>query len=149
MAVTFEKLLVYHLIPITIVIALLLVLPLPRMIKKVAFWVTELTIPQFSTIKLGYLYCFLCLAVSVSNLMGYINYTKKLSEETESTMQLERDCTDPRYCNVTVNLANRQFRNTLISAFGFMLSIMNFVLTNKQRNIYNLQDEIAESKKNK
>ena len=148
MGFTLEKVLTFYIIPITMVIAILLVLPLPRIIKKVGFLVTELKIPQLSQIKLGYLYCGIMLIMTVLKLTSYLNNVNQLNSETADTMIMEKDCTDLRFCNVTANLVNKSFRDCLLYGFGFLVSIMNFVLTNKQRTVYSLEDEVASAKKN-
>ena len=141
MAFTYESFLVNFLFPYMMILGLLLIFPLPRFIKKAVFWCVEITIPQISNMKVGYIFWMIWLIVMAGNYISYSNFVFSSQEVPGQGFILEKDCTDIRHCNLNANSATRQFRNVLIHAFGFTISIMNFVLTNKQKEVYALQDK--------
>ena len=70
------------------------------------------------------------------NYLSYQDFIYNSQEVSGQGFILEKDCNDLRYCNLNANSASRQLRNVLIHAFGFTISIMNFVLTHKQKQVY-------------
>ena len=141
MAFTYEAILVYGLIPFLCLLGLILIFPFPRFVKKLAFWLVELKIERISSINLGYLFCIIWLIAMIGNYMAYSNFIHQSKEIPGQASVLEKNCEDIRYCNPHANSALRQIRNVLIHAFGFTISIMNFVLTHKQRQVFDLQDK--------
>ena len=140
MGISVQSALIYYIIPFTVVLSIFLILPLPRFIKKLVFAVVEIRIEKISNIGIGVIYCLICAGVCAMNLYAYLNFKHDQLINAQGE-HLEEQCTDLKNCNLNANTHNRQFRDLLIFGFGFLVSLMNFALSKRQREIYDLEDE--------
>ncbi|CAI2381349.1 unnamed protein product [Moneuplotes crassus] len=146
MGFTVQGFLALYLIPFSMVLTMLMILPFPRFIKKVAFSLVELRIKKISKIKIGVMYCILCGAICLFDLITYIQFEESKMSDIERK-EAEEHCLDLKNCNIMANMQNRKFRNLLIFGLGFLISVMNFILASRNRKIFALEDERDELKK--
>ena len=124
--------LVFYIIPSTMVLSAILILPLPRLVKRVAHFFVDLKFERLTSFRLGSLYVLLMAGLAVSALLPYLR-----AEVTEHEKHLE-----PTQQREYLSHQARNFRNFLIYALGFFIAGMNFVLSARQKKIWRRQDEV-------
>ena len=140
---------VYILMPMTMILSVLLLMPTPRFLDRIIFGLVELKINSVSEWKLGKIYCFLCFVLMMGNYYAFV-----MSQDMLEDDQITPDPIDPEprsvgSLHIAVNKANGYFRNFLLYLLAFIVSVSNFAMTDKMRLIYGLQEDQAGKGKQK
>ena len=146
MGFTLQLILANYLIPLSMIFSAILIIPAPRFIKKLVFYVIELRISRISEYRIGGFYIIFCAAIWVANIIGYLRYDDEQLNSVKEEYQGE-DFSGLKNFNIQANLHHKQFRDLLIFGLGTLIASMNFVLTSKLKEVYRLEEKRDSLKK--